>query len=479
MKLETIPEPELEFARDHFICPRVGIASFDVYDSKREIRRDKINIGAVGTEKGLEKLRKWLERCQELIPGRADTLQRNLYPSFPGFHQNSGFKASLVISSEGFKSVLSEEVKSIVKDESSKREVLAEKAVELYLRPIEFLARNRRAIDVIICVLPDDLYNAIVKEKDEEQEESVTKHEDEPPDIEYNFRRALKAESLRLEKPLQIVREQSLTDRAPQDAATRAWNFCTALYYKTNQTVPWRLVTDLNEPRVCYVGIGFFRSRDRQVTHTSLAQIFDELGNNVILRGGLAYEEKEDRRPHLTKDQSETLLGRAISDYILANETQPARLVIHKTSLYTDGEREGFLRACESRNIKRVDLVTFLDTADRALRTGQYPPQRGTHITFDERNHLLYTRGSVPFYRTYTGLYIPQPLDVRIDQADSSADKVCREILGLTKMNWNTTRFDGKYPITLLCAHKVGEIMKYLPPEYEPKPEIINYGYYM
>lgn len=479
MKLETIPEPELEFARDSYICPRIGIASFDVYDSKREIRRDKINIGAVGTERGLEKLRKWLERCQEPIAARSDTLQRNLYPPFPGFHQDSGFKAQLVISSEGFKSVLSDEVTSIIKDETQ-RDVQVQKAVELYLKPVEFLARNRRAIDVIICVLPGDLFDAIAKEREDEEPESeaVTEKEDEPPDIEHNFRRAIKAESLRLEKPLQIVREQSLTDRAPQDAASRAWNFCTALYYKTNQTVPWRLVTDPNEPRVCYVGIGFFRSRDRKVTHTSLAQIFDELGNNVILRGGQAYE-GTDRRPHLTREQSEVLLGRALNDYIFTNETPPARLVIHKTSLYTEGEREGFINACESRNIKRVDLVTFLDTTDRALRSGQYPPLRGTHISFDEKSHLLYTRGSVPFYRTYTGLYIPQPLEIRIDQADSSESKICREILGLTKMNWNTTRFDGKYPITLLCAHKVGEIMKYLPADYEPKPEIINYGYYM
>lgn len=480
MKLETIPEPELEFAKARYICPRYGIALFDVYDSTRDLRRDKINIGAVGTDRGLEKLRQWLERCKEPIPGRADTLLRNLFPSFPGFHHASGFKASFVVSNEGFKPLLASEISKIV-NEANDRNERVQKAVALYHRSIEYLARNRRTIDVIICVLPDELYDAVTKQEEEEEpeEESVTDSEDELPDIEHNFRRALKAESLRLEKPLQIIREQSLTEQASQDAATRAWNFCTAIYYKTNLTVPWRLVTDPNEPRVCFVGIGFFRTRDKQAIHTSLAQIFDELGNNVILRGGQAYQEKSDRRPHLTREQSEDLLTRAIDDYILANETQPARLVLHKTSLYTDGEREGFLRACESRSIKRVDLVTILDTTDRALRSGRYPPLRGTHITLDERSHLLYTRGSVQFYRTYGGLYIPQPLEIRIDHADSSSEKICREILGLTKMNWNSTRFDGKYPITLRCAHKVGEIMKYLPPGYEPKPEIINYGFYM
>ena len=342
MKLEVIPEPDLEFAKDTYICPRMGIALFDVYDSQRELRRDKINIGAVGTEKGLEKLRTWLEQCGGFIQGRSDTLQHNLYPPFPGFQKDFGFKASLVVSNEGFKSLLSEEVASLIKD-SSTREERVRKAVKLYLRPIEFLARNRRAIDVIICVLPDELYDALTTAREEkEQEEDITKHEDESPDIEYNFRRALKAESLRLEKPLQIVREQSLTDKAPQDRATRAWNFCMAIYYKTNQTVPWKLVTDPNEPPTCFVGIGFFRSRDRETTHTSVAQIFDELGNNVILRGGQAYRDENDRRPHLKRDQAEFILGRAIDDYVLANETPPARLVIHKTRFIPKRREKGF-----------------------------------------------------------------------------------------------------------------------------------------
>ncbi|HMM78415.1 MAG TPA: hypothetical protein PKC65_00170 [Pyrinomonadaceae bacterium] len=85
----------------------------------------------------------------------------------------------------------------------------------------------------------------------------------------------------------------------------------------------------------------------------------------------------------------------------------------------------------------------------------------------------------MPFYKTYTGMYIPQPLEIRVEHSDSSIEKIAREILGLTKMNWNSTRFDGKYPITLLCSKKVGEIMKYLDEGFEPKPDVISYGYYM
>jgi hypothetical protein len=52
----------------------------------------------------------------------------------------------------------------------------------------------------------------------------------------------------------------------------------------------------------------------------------------------------------------------------------------------------------------------------------------------------------------------------------------CQEILSLTKMNWNNTQFDGKYPINLQCARKVGQILKYLPEDVEPQ---VRYSFYM
>lgn len=87
-----------------------------------------------------------------------------------------------------------------------------------------------------------------------------------------------------------------------------------------------------------------------------------------------------------------------------------------------------------------------------------------------------YTRGSIWYYKTYPGMYIPQPLELRVVRSEQSPAFLAREILGLTKMNWNNTQLDGKYPITLSCARKVGEIMKYLDEHDRPQ---IRYGYYM
>jgi hypothetical protein len=42
-------------------------------------------------------------------------------------------------------------------------------------------------------------------------------------------------------------------------------------------------------------------------------------------------------------------------------------------------------------------------------------------------------------------------------------EKVAREILSLTKLNWNCARMGARLPITLLTARSVGEILRHVP----------------
>ena len=46
-----------------------------------------------------------------------------------------------------------------------------------------------------------------------------------------------------------------------------------------------------------------------------------------------------------------------------------------------------------------------------------------------------------------------------------------------SEMNWNNTHFDGKYPITIACARRVGQIVKYLE-DGDPEPQT-SYSFYM
>ncbi|MBZ0296854.1 MAG: hypothetical protein K8L99_30110 [Anaerolineae bacterium] len=475
MRIRQISEPQLAFGQNNHVCPRAGIMKYGVYDTNMTIRPSRIVVGAVGSSQNLNELNTWLERCRGFIPPQEDSEQPNLRAEFCGFNNNIGFRAELVFGEEVSRFIRNRDLQEVIKLQDWNRRV--NQAVELYFRQIKFLAQNR-PVDVIVCVIPDELYDLVSKMQLPSIEESI--EDDQTDDLyEVNFRRLLKARTMHLGKPLQLVRQKSLqkNPRGMQDDATRAWNFTTALYYKANQaTVPWKLISNINRPSICYVGIGFYRSRNRQTLNTSLAQVFDELGNSVILRGTPIDTDKDDRRPHLKAEQAEQLLSQALNEYEIALDTSPGRVVLHKSSNYNEAELEGFRAATDAMRVNSVDFVTLLDADMRLLRHGNYPPYRGMHVELDQANHLLYTRGFVPYYETYTGKYIPEPLEVRIAEADESPDNICDEILSLTKMNWNNTQFDGKYPITLVCARRVGQIMKYLGDDERPQ---INYSFYM
>ena len=391
MKLQVLPEPHLEFGRGQHICPRAGIHELDVYDSVLTVRRKQLWIGAIGVSNDLEALSTWISRCKQPIPAKINARQPTLFPGFCGFNEHVGFRANMSLEYEITRTLSKKAVQGIVKIKEFNRCV--DDAVRLFVPHVKFLCQNR-TVDVVVCVIPDDLYD-IVSKRDSTPAEDQIENSEIDYLVEANFRRALKAECLHLGVPLQLVRAKSLESnpRGMQDDATKAWNFCTALYYKANKTVPWRLPPNQNVPRTCFAGIGFFRSRDARVLHTSLAQIFDELGNSVILRGTPVGVDKNDRRPFLRPDQAEDLLTRALGEYKDALGHAPARMVLHRTSRVRPEELEGFESATAAAGVSTLDCVTVHDTDIRLFRQGLYPPHRGTMVSLSKTEHLLYTVG--------------------------------------------------------------------------------------
>ncbi len=474
MKAEYIQEPFLLFGKGKRICPREGISELSVYDTVIEARKNQLLLGIIGIEEDVENLKCWLKRFESYIPANPKGKQKGLFKSFPGFNQEKGFCAKFIYDSNYERIISINDIKRILKEPDSRKKILD--AVDLFGDNIGFLSDIKNC-DVIICIIPKSFEGKIVKENKDEEPVEQNAEDNGEPELELNFRRALKARAMKYNTPIQLMREYVLHDNnKSQDAATKAWNLCTALYYKGLQTIPWKLDVDENRPKVCFVGIGFYRSRDKKTIQTSLAQIFNENGKGVILRGTPVLEDKEDKKPHLTYDQSLHLLKDALTKYKFATGTMPGRVVLHKTSNYYEDELDGFIQAMQELGITEYDIVTIMETDLRFFRNNLYPPVRGALFTLTEKRHVLYTRGSVHQYQTYPGMYIPAPLEVRIIESVSSVKTVCKEVLGLTKMNWNNTQFDNKYPITIGCARRVGEIMKYLGENEQPKE---SYAFYM
>ncbi len=76
----------------------------------------------------------------------------------------------------------------------------------------------------------------------------------------------------------------------------------------------------------------------------------------------------------------------------------------------------------------------------------------------------------------YPGMYVPRSLEIIAAQTEESPKNLAREILALTKMNWNNTQFDAAFPITIKAARQVGSILRYL--EMESRIQK-RYAFYM
>jgi hypothetical protein len=476
MKLTVLDEPPLEFSGGaRHIDPRHGIADYGPADATNTAVRT-IRAGLVGTPAAIQGLRRWLDRCRQPIPAK-DSRLGNLFVPFPGFDPAAGFRSTLIWDSRLERPIRERDLKQLAGLHPQKA---VHAAVDLYTAELEALDEEP-GCDVIIIARPDDLPERSKPEPDPE----APWRKSAPQDPVDDFRALLKATAMRFSRPIQIIRRTTWdpTFKPPgaekprlQDEATRAWNLHTALYYKAGG-VPWRLPRESSDLSSCYVGVTFYRSTDNTVLHTSVAQVFNQRGDGVIVRGAPAKVSRNDRQPHLARTDAQKLLTDALSRYRSEHRHLPARVVLHKTSNYTVDELAGFRAAADSADIDTLELLWLPGTDPaRLFRSAHHPPLRGTLLTLDANRHILYTRGSVPYYGTYPGMYIPSPLPFRMVDTESSPEVIGSELLALTKMNWNQTQLDAREPITLRTADRVGEILRHLGPHDRPQG---RYAFYM
>jgi len=479
VKLSFFHEPELEFGKGGtHVDIRHGILRHGPLDLGDAAAPSRLRVGLIGTEETVTAIREWLEHCRAGIPAKQSKLV-NLYPPFPGFSDSSPFRSTLVFHDRWCVSIRQREFETALASTSGNQTV--REAASIFIDHAESLLEQSGPM-VLICAPPADLL-AAVDEPVEKQPDILDQGLDEASDSASEdrapvlaFHDVLKAEGLRLSVPIQMVRPYTYTGERTsgkdtpirkqpgplQDEATRAWNIHTALYYKAGG-VPWRLLRNPADLASCYVGISFYRSADGTRLFTGVAQVFNERGEGVIVKGAQVQLSKDDRQPHLTEADARALLSNAIGVYRKEHRTSPARLVVHKTSKMSDAEVQGFRGAAEDHKIDLVDLLSVRRSLTRLFREGTYPPLRGTFLKLEEATGILYLRGSVQFFQTYPGMYVPRPLELSVSIAETTTERLAHEILSLSKLNWNNTQFDGGEPITVRAARRVGDILKCVP----------------
>jgi len=399
VKLSFFQEPELEFGNGGtHVDIRYGIIRYGPLDLGDTAAPSQLRVGVIGTEETIASIRQWLERCRNGIAAKQSKLT-NFYPPFPGFSDTSPFHSSLVFHDRWCDAIRQREFEAALAHTQGNQTVRETAAI--FIDHAETLIEQGGPM-VLICAPPKELLAAldepsrgrpdVLDQELDEGSESVTTSYS--PTI--AFHDVLKAEGLRLRIPIQMVRPDTYTGERStrrirgnressgplQDEATRAWNIHAALYYKAGG-VPWRLLRSAADLATCFVGISFYRSADGARLLTSVAQVFNERGEGVIVKGAQAQLSKDDRQPHLSQADAQALLSSAIAVYRREHRTSPARLVVHKTSKMNEAEVEGFQAASDDHKIDVMELLSLRRSLTRLFREGSYPPLRGTFLNLE------------------------------------------------------------------------------------------------
>ena len=489
MELMQLPIPSIELGSPGtFEDPKTGLTEAGPFDRRfGATRKKEMRVGLVGNADMLSKAQRWFDQCRAPIP--SDIKDSTQYLDFPGF--NEAFHTSLIFNRQSQTEINNGMLEAFLKKDPKPR---FEAVLDMYADGVERLADNTNIRpDIVLCCLPNDVVQTcwsisksltsrqrrLIKIRQAEREsgqlflfQDIEENEDDL--LNRDFRRALKARTMKFHMPIQIGTRNLFEDQdTNQDPATRAWNMSVGLYYKGGG-IPWRFKVD--GPETCFVGISFhhLRTPSKHLVYSSLAQAFSSRGEGFALRGeAIPWEANQKRNVHLTVERSVKLADQILQEYRDSIGGNPQRVVLHKTSRFDEEEQEGFRHGF--RDIPIVELINIMPTQFRLLTYGTYPPRRGTLCTVNKTATYLFTTGYMPEWRTYPGPHIPAPVKLVSDD-DVDMHQVASDILGLARMNWNTASMSSAHPVTLFFSRRVGGIMAEVGPDREPHP---SFRYYM
>jgi hypothetical protein len=483
-------EPNLEFASGQVTAhPKDGLFLYGPHNKSKKTR--EVRIGVVGTNDGISLFRKWATQIKKRVevppPGKREKKDRLHLASFPGIEEAFALtfnENELVVCALEYKSL--NEASLIV----NLYEAVA-KVAKLYVDRIRrHIDNEERVVDVWVLVAPEIIFERCrpgarrvglptmrgdfgrrqTKRSDLPLLDELVDHSledifDDVPD----FHRHIKAACLTI-SPTQIVRETTLdaflnweerSIRVTQDRATVAWNIATGLYYKTQAMPPWKLF-DMR-PGVCYVGLVYKNLPNDPNGHVCCAaQMFLNEGDGVVFRGANGPWKTGDYEYHLEPSAARALISKVLETYKEKHKVAPKELFIHGRASFNDTEWRAFEGAAPSgTNVVGVRIKTTHGET-KLFRDGDYPVLRGTVLLLDEKNANVWTTGYVPQLDTYIGPETPNPLFVTILRSRDVMPKietVLSDIMGLTKINYNSCSYNDGLPVTVRFANMVGDVL--------------------
>lgn len=408
-----------------------------------------IDIAVICPRADNTKLRRFL--CQFQEGSQPTSTERDYLQDYPGF--SAAFGLPLTYPNPGEASWFDLD-DSVSGDSLSAAKQLAQ--------------RICRALDVIRSLRPGSVVIVFVPTR-------WTPHEIiETDDEQFNLHDFLKAYAARQGQSTQLIRE--LTTVTSQPCRVRWW-LSLALYAKALRT-PWRL--DCLDDETAFVGIGYSidmgASRGNHVL-LGCSHLYSARGEGLQFRlGRIENPVIRGRNSFMSEDDSRRTGETMRQLFFDAKMRLPKRVVVHKRTPFTRDEQRGLVKGLEG--VANVELIEV--TIEESLRylasklvngkfeIDKFPISRGAVIVQNPSTALLWVHGSAPSvqnpnFKYYQGKRrIPTPLRIRRYLGQSDVVQVATEILGLSKMNWNTFDYYSRLPATLDSASAIAKVGTYL-----------------
>jgi hypothetical protein len=501
--LVKLPEPELIFGYDQPLeDPRDGLCLFGPL---KENAPFGIRYGLIGTDEGINRFFRWKKRALKSW-AHPEVSKRSLWVPFPGFEAAFGIPFSDTASSELL--IDSTTLRGILREDDPYQRVY--QTVKLYVDAIiDFYRRADESINLWYVVSPESVFRecrpkstiddpikivsqeAIRKRKKMARQsqlgQSLVFPEQQADYDAYlfdnDFRRQLKSRLMieRVKDPVQILRETTLTpedfldkwgnqERDLEPDSQIAWNVLSATFYKAGGK-PWKL--NAIREGVCYLGMVFkkLENSDNERFACCAAQMFLDSGDGMVFQGAVGPWKSAKREDfHLNKETAKEIINKAVEAYKITfgKNKNPKEIFIHGKAFLNDEEWSGFSSVA---NLGINVVGVRIGPANlRVFRPGRFPVLRGLALVESKSKAYLWSTGFIPRLNTYPHQGVPYPLEIEVCKGEAEILTVLRDILSLTKLNYNACHFaDGK-PITLQFADKIGDILTAAPIEKDKAP---------
>lgn len=268
----------------------------------------------------------------------------------------------------------------------------------------------------------------------------------------------------------QFIREKTMRD--VQMRCQIMWALALAIYVKAGRT-PWTLSNLRND--TAFVGIGYSVSESCKGSQMIIgcSHIYSSDGQGLRYKlskiNDVTFDEK--KNPYLTEDEA-FRLGLGIKELFFNSFSEmPKRVVVHKRTPFKEEEIKGLTKCLVNAGIEEIDLIeithednTKCFALNRQFNLDGFPIKRGTCFPYNDNSAFLYTHGvatsirNVNYSYVQGGKSIPTPLKIVKHYGAGDMTQIISEILGLSKMNWNSFGLYTKMPCTIESSNQIARI---------------------